>query len=106
MANLTVLPAVDEGFGMALVEAQLCGCAVMGATSGGLLDIITDGQTGYLVSPDDPRAWANAIRGALTDHATRRRMAQQGRESAVRNFSSAAVGERYLGWYRRLALPT
>jgi glycosyltransferase involved in cell wall biosynthesis len=98
-ADLTVLPAVDEGFGMALVEAQLCGCAVVGARSGGLTDIITDGDTGLLARPDDPVDLADTMARLLGDSALREELAQRGAVVARQRFSSSAIVDRFLSWY-------
>jgi glycosyltransferase involved in cell wall biosynthesis len=99
-ADVTVLPAVDEGFGLTLVEAQLCGCPVIGANSGGITDIIADGQTGLLFAPDDAEDLASALQQVLTDDALRIRLARDGRQSAIANFSSRAIVDRFLEWYQ------
>jgi len=99
-ADVTVLPAVDEGFGLTLVEAQLCGCPVIGANSGGITDIITDGQTGLLFAPDNAEELASALQRLLSDHDLRRRLALTGQGSAHANFSSRAIVDRFLQWYQ------
>lgn len=99
-ADVTVLPAVDEGFGLTLVEAQLCGCPVIGANSGGITDIITDGQTGLLFKPDDAENLASALQRVLTNDELRTRLARDGRQSAIGNFSSRAIVDRFLQWYQ------
>lgn len=98
-ADLVVLPAVDEGFGMVLVEAQLCGTAVLGARSGGIIDIIDHERTGWLVEPDDVASLAAGLRRLLGDAELRLRLALAGRESAERRFSSRAIVDRFLRWY-------
>jgi glycosyltransferase involved in cell wall biosynthesis len=98
-ADLVVLPAVDEGFGMALVEAQLCGTAVAGVRSGGLCDIIDDGATGILAQPDDAPDLARALQQLLRDGALRARLADAGRRAATQRFSSAAIVGRFCQWY-------
>jgi glycosyltransferase involved in cell wall biosynthesis len=99
-ADVTVLPAVDEGFGLALVEAQLCGCPVVGARSGGIIDIITDGQSGLLANPDDPDDLARVLRMVLTDPQLRVRLAREGQRSAQTHFSSKAIVDKFLEWYQ------
>lgn len=99
-ADVTVLPAVDEGFGLALVEAQLSGCAVIGARSGGITDIIEDHKSGLLVNPDDPHNLADALQRLLTDHGLRVGLAREGQRSAQTNFSSRAITDRFLQWYQ------
>lgn len=99
-ADVTVLPAVDEGFGLALVEAQLCGCPVVGARSGGITDIITDGETGLLANPDDPGDLARALKTVLSDSQLRLRLARDGQKAALANFSSRAIVDKFLEWYQ------
>ena len=98
-ADLVVLPAVDEGFGMVLVEAQLCGAAVVGACSGGLTDIIDDGVSGLFARPDDPDDLAGALQKVLGDAALRERLAKGGRVLAMERFSSAAIVDKFCTWY-------
>ena len=99
-ADVVVLPAVDEGFGMALLEAQLCGTAVIGVRSGGLTDIIEDGRTGLLARPDDPEDLARVLKLALTDAELRLRLAAEGHSLAIRRFSSATIVDQFCRWYK------
>ncbi|HSW81071.1 MAG TPA: glycosyltransferase [Candidatus Saccharimonas sp.] len=62
-ADILVLPSVcaTESFGMVLVEAMACGVPVIGSNVGGIPTVITDGETGLLVTPADAEALAIAI---------------------------------------------
>ncbi len=60
-ANLFVLPSRYEGFGLALVEAMASGLPVIASDIDGLREIIADGETGFLVPPDDAAALARKI---------------------------------------------
>jgi glycosyltransferase involved in cell wall biosynthesis len=51
----------DEPFGLAAAEAQACGTPVVAFRRGGLGEVIVDGVTGFLVSPDDLRAATEAV---------------------------------------------
>lgn len=69
-ADLLVWPAVNEAFGMALLEAQACGLPVLAGAVGGVPAVIADGtnrrpQTGWLAPPHDPAAFAALLRQAL-----------------------------------------
>jgi glycosyltransferase involved in cell wall biosynthesis len=80
-ADLCVWPAVDEAYGMALLEAQAAGTPVVAGRVGGVPAIVADGETGLLVPPDDPDAFAEAV-AALLDDPDRR--AAMGRAAAAR----------------------
>ena len=81
-----VLPSIREGMGLVLAEALLCGAPVIAANSGGVTDIVRDGETGLLVAERDPRALADAITKLLNDRALAAHLASNG---------AAWVRERY-----------
>ncbi len=62
---------VAETFGIVALEAMYMGKPVIAARSGGLSDVVVDGETGFLVPPGDPHALRNAIQ-VLLDDPTRR----------------------------------
>jgi glycosyltransferase involved in cell wall biosynthesis len=59
--DLLIVPSVGEGFGRTLVEAMVLGTIAVAADSGGHREIIKDGETGFLVPPDDIRAFADRV---------------------------------------------
>lgn len=63
--DLCVWPAVNEAFGMALLEAQACGLPVVAGAWGGVPAIIVDGKTGWLSAPGDATAFSADIDFAL-----------------------------------------
>jgi glycosyltransferase involved in cell wall biosynthesis len=66
-ATVLVLPSRSEGLGRVVVEAFCRGRAVVGSRVGGIPDLVTDGETGLLVPPEDAAALADALVRALTD---------------------------------------
>ncbi len=66
-ATVLVLPSRSEGLGRVVVEAFCRGRGVVGSRVGGIPDLVTDGETGLLVSPGDAVALAEAIERVLTD---------------------------------------
>lgn len=63
--DLLVWPAVNEAFGMALLEAQACGVPVLAGAFGGVAGIVADGKTGFLTTPGDARDFADGLKRAL-----------------------------------------
>ncbi len=76
-SDLFVWPAIDEAFGMALLEAQACGVPVVAGDGAGVGAVVAAGRTGLLVAPGDAKAFADAVRRLLSDHALRERMASE-----------------------------
>jgi len=66
-ADVFVWPAINEAFGMALLEAQASGLPVVAGRVGGVGEIVTHEATGLLVPPGDVIAFATAVRRLLLD---------------------------------------
>src|SRR5712691_11305974 len=84
-ADLFVWPTVNEAFGMALLEAQGSGVAVVAGASGGVAGIVAAGETGLLVPPGDLASFASAVRRLILDGEAR---ALMGRRRAPRSSAS------------------
>jgi glycosyltransferase involved in cell wall biosynthesis len=80
-SDLIVWPAVNEAFGMALLEARAAGLPVVAGDQGGVATIVDHGRSGLVVAPLTPEAFAAAVRRLLLDPAERRRMAAFARET-------------------------
>ena len=65
--DVFAFPSREEGLGIALLEAMAAGLPVVAARSGGIPEIVRDGETGLLVPPDDARALTAALR-RMTAH--------------------------------------
>ena len=84
--DLMVLPSHTEGLPNAALEALAMEVPVLATRVGGTPEVITDGETGRLVSARAPEALADAIENFLADPAPWKRMAQQGRGMVERRF--------------------
>jgi glycosyltransferase involved in cell wall biosynthesis len=73
-SDLCVWPAVNEAYGMAMLEAQAAGLPVVACATRGVPDVVMHGRTGLLAPPGDAAALADLVRQLLTDHALRARM--------------------------------
>jgi glycosyltransferase involved in cell wall biosynthesis len=83
-SDLCVWPAVNEAFGMALLEAQASGVAVVAGASGGVAGIVASGDTGLLVPPGDVASFAAAVRWLIVDGEARARMGAAARAKVER----------------------
>ena len=84
--DVLLVPAIDEPFGRTLIEAMLLGTVVVAAASGGNLEAVRDGVTGFLARPDDPGALAAAVLRVLKDLALHKSVAEAARRDAVGRF--------------------
>lgn len=84
--DVILAPSVEEPFGRSLIEAMLLGTPLIAADSGGNPEIIRQGETGYLVPPDDPDALAERTLALLRQPEARATIAAKAREDAVARF--------------------
>jgi glycosyltransferase involved in cell wall biosynthesis len=85
-AAVSVIPSLEEGFGIPAAEAMGCQTPVVASDAGGLPEVVEDRVTGLIVPRGDSAALADAIGGLLADPARRAQMGRAGRERALRLF--------------------
>ncbi len=95
-----VLPSIREGMGLVLAEALWCGAPVVAANSGGVTDIVRDGETGLLFPERDPRALAAAIEKLLRDQESARQLARTGAAFVRERFTPERVAAQFEKIYR------
>ena len=106
--DVFVLPACfdrhgdTEGLGVVLLEALAYGKPVIASNVGGIPDIVKDEKTGLLVPEKDPDALADAIVRILTDKELYIKLARDGYDFALKNFSLSAVGKSVVEIYERI----
>jgi len=92
----TVAPSIwAEPFGIVALEAGAAGKPVIASASGGLRDVVVDGETGYLLPPGDVGALSEAMAGLFAEPELRRRLGFAARERVRDVFSPAAVVPRF-----------
>jgi glycosyltransferase involved in cell wall biosynthesis len=102
-AEVAVVPSLYEGFSLPAIEAMACGVAVVATTGGALPEVVgNDGETGLLVTPDDPGALAVAIARLLDDPELRSRLGAAGRERVINNFTWGVTAAGTEACYRAL----
>ncbi|MCU0569464.1 MAG: glycosyltransferase family 4 protein [Oculatellaceae cyanobacterium Prado106] len=92
--GLLMTPKWVEAFGNVAIEALACGVPVIAYRRGGPMEIVTDGQTGWLVEPDDVEGLVRAI--AQLQQIDRRAC----RQRAEAEYSMQAMGDRIEAWLR------
>ena len=109
-------PSVYEPLGIVNLEAMACEVPVVGTATGGIPEVVSDGETGWLVpidqlddgtgTPTDPERFvadlADALTAAASDPGRARKRGIAGRRRAVEQFSWEAIGERTREVYERV----
>jgi glycosyltransferase involved in cell wall biosynthesis len=85
--DLFVLPSLEEGHPLAVLEAMACRTPVVASAVGGLPEMTRSGETGVLVPPADPPALAAAMVRLLGDPDLRCRLSSRAQEMVRRQFS-------------------
>jgi glycosyltransferase involved in cell wall biosynthesis len=80
-----------EGFGRVYVEAALAGKPAVGSRSGGAVEAVLDGKTGFLVDPLSVDEVAHAVITLLSDAELAASMGAAGRKWALENFTQQAM---------------
>jgi len=86
-----VLPSANEPFGLVLVEAMSLGVPTIAAGSGGPLEIINDGVTGYLFRPNDVESLSKQLLSVLNESSHCDTMRASTKQVVMDNFSSASM---------------
>ena len=100
LATAAALPSRIEGLSQTLLEAMALGLPVAASDYGGNPDLVRSGETGLLVPPLDPAAWARALARLFGDAGFARRLARAGRELVRREFTLERTAARTEAIYR------
>ena len=96
------MPSLNEGLGLALMEAMASGRSCVASRIGGLAELIDDGDNGLLVPPADPGALAGAIERVLGDRDMASGMAAAARKKAMKEFDIKESVDRTIGVYEKV----
>ncbi len=94
-----------EAFGLVFVEAGLAGLPCVATRSGGIADIVLDGETGLLVDENAPEALAAAIILLIRDPVRATRMGAAGRERAEAHFTRTRAAKAFSALFRQVCDP-
>lgn len=101
-AEVVWVPSRSAGGAQVALEAMASGRPVVASSLPGLVEIVVDGVTGFLVPPRDRPAIARRTRVLLDDEELRRSMGQAGRQRAAEQFGAGAMAQRFAQIYNEL----
>ena len=99
--DILVMTSYTESFPNAILEAMAMGKPVVATNVGGIPEVVEEGQTGFLVSPRDPKAIADVVLSLCRDSALRMQMGRAAHVRVQGNFTVRAVSHRLEGIYIR-----
>ena len=102
VADVLLLPSEQESFGLAALEAMACEVPVVASRVGGVPEVVTDGETGFLSEVGDIEKMSNDAARLLADVAFRQAMGKRARESALSRYRTEIVIPQYIDFYQRV----
>jgi D-inositol-3-phosphate glycosyltransferase len=102
-ADIVLVPSRSESFGLVALEAAACGVPVVASAVGGLLSLVDDGETGFLIEGRKPADYADAMRTILNDSELAASMGKAAVERA-KAYTWRAAAERLRDLYAELGV--
>ncbi|HZL56198.1 MAG TPA: N-acetyl-alpha-D-glucosaminyl L-malate synthase BshA [Bryobacteraceae bacterium] len=99
LADVLLMPSEMESFGLAALEAMACGVPAVGTRVGGVPELITDGEDGFLEKVGDIAGQARRVVELLSDDTLHERMAVAARKTASSRFCTEKIIPRYEEYY-------
>ena len=99
--DIFVLPSIEEGLGLALLEAMSLGRPCVASATGGIVNIVNDGINGILAPVGDSSAIANAVLRILNDKELAKNMSENAKGFVRGRFSIEAMADKMIGLYER-----
>jgi N-acetyl-alpha-D-glucosaminyl L-malate synthase BshA len=105
-ADVLLLPSEQESFGLAALEAMACEVPVIASKVGGVPEVVTDGETGFLSTVGDVEKMAEDAARLLADNNLRLCMGRAARESALARYRTDIVIPQYIQFYEQVLAKT
>jgi N-acetyl-alpha-D-glucosaminyl L-malate synthase BshA len=102
VSDVFLLPSAQESFGLAALEAMACEVPVIASCVGGLPEVITHEENGFLHAPDDLEGMARSAVMVLTDEQLHRRVAGAARRAVHQRFCDVKIVPIYEAYYREV----
>jgi glycosyltransferase involved in cell wall biosynthesis len=102
--DVFVFPSVFEALGISLVEAAACGLPAVASRTGGIVDVVEEGRSGFLVTPGQARELASALASLVSDASRREAMGDRARRIALAHFDERDAAVRYRALFRHVSV--
>ncbi len=102
VADIFLLPSELESFGLAALEAEACEVPVVATRIGGIPEVVSDGETGFLSDIGDTEKMSDDIMKLLNDEEMRRTFGEKARELAVSRYGSELIIPQYISFYEKI----
>lgn len=102
VADLFLLPSESESFGLAALEAQACEVPVIASRIGGIPEVVTDRETGFLSEVGDIDKMSEDALRLLSDDDLRREFGKRSRASAVERYHADKIIPKYVAFYEKV----
>jgi L-malate glycosyltransferase len=99
LAHVLLMPSEMESFGLVALEGMACGVAPVATYIGGVPELITNGENGFMEPVGDISAQAARVVALLTDDVLHRRITAAGRAQAMERFSTEKIIPQYERYY-------
>lgn len=100
--DIFVLPSRLEGFGLVVIEAMLSKCCVVRSDTEGAYDQISHGETGFIFKNENIEELKSILEHLIKDESLRKRVASNGKEFALNNFTSDIMAEKTIEVYQKV----
>jgi len=98
--DVFVMPSLSEGFGISNLEAMACERPVISTKTGGIIDVIVDGETGFLIEPADSDSLYQAMKKMAECPDLVKKMGKKARERVIKNFSWEIIAGKIYQMYK------
>ena len=102
VADVFLLPSELEAFGLAALEAQACEVPTVATRIGGIPEVVSEGETGYLSDVGDVEKMSDDTLRLIGDEDLRRAFGEKGRELALQRYSSEKIIPQYIRFYEQI----
>ncbi|ANA82067.1 N-acetyl-alpha-D-glucosaminyl L-malate synthase BshA [Paenibacillus glucanolyticus] len=102
MADVLLLPSEKESFGLVALEAMACGVPTVGSTAGGIPELVTHGETGYLAPIGDTHSMAQHVLEIFKDEALSERLRKACLQRSSKMFCNELIRGKYEEIYYRV----